>query len=502
MKKLRDSSGQWSTDLSSVPQVMSDMIDSHLGESHRQLLKGWMFNEERYIRCIECMRARRSMATDGWQLVLSRRQREAAKHNDKEKASNKNNINGGPSAGGAKGDGQNSETGIGRRNMRPARGKPLPPLPKNDIKIILKPHKGLMLKEYLKTEIPQAIIRSTGSIIPGSGPNQRKITGEDFILRIREGTNIIIVSTPSLEVADVIRRITCMELRGKQHPFNVYVADPDDSYKGVVHGFPAHTESADLQQHLRVRTQGVTIERARMLGSSNTALLTFAGGTRPKCVYYMGVEMRCTEYRPTVQMCLECMQEGHRSDVCPNPKNICRCCGLENPPPQGHECEVKCAVCRAAGHETRRCPNKLIAAKRGKTSHQSRSRERSEQRTKKAPGRWFESTEEEDLYRRRSRSRSSQGGTAKSSTPSRDPSGSRASQRSNSPLPKKQQVDSSTLYTQVNAAPPCAEAMKEDRRRGAQRAGRQPRTFGTQLPADAHRYWASPDTCHAFPYLR
>ncbi|KAH7979795.1 hypothetical protein HPB49_011091 [Dermacentor silvarum] len=324
--------------------------------------------------------------------------------------------------------------------MRPARGKPLPPLPKNDIKIILKPHKGLMLKEYLKTEIPQAIIRSTGSIIPGSGPNQRKITGEDFILRIREGTNIIIVSTPSLEVADVIRRITCMELRGKQHPFNVYVADPDDSYKGVVHGFPAHTESADLQQHLRVRTQGVTIERARMLGSSNTALLTFSGGTRPKCVYYMGVEMRCTEYRPTVQMCLECMQEGHRSDVCPNPKNICRGCGLENPPPQGHECEVKCAVCRAAGHETHRCPNKLIAAKRGKTTHQSRSRERSEQRTKKAPGRWFESTEEEDLYRRRSRSRSSQRGTAKSSTPSRDPSGSRASQRSNSPLPKKQQV--------------------------------------------------------------
>ncbi|KAH7965248.1 hypothetical protein HPB49_005385 [Dermacentor silvarum] len=139
-----------------------------------------------------------------------------------------------------------------------------------------------------------------------------------------------------------------------------------------------------------------------MLGSSNTALLTFSGGTRPKCVYYMGVEMRCTDYRPTVQMCLECMQEGHRSDVCPNPKNICRGCGLENPPPQGHECEVKCAVCRAAGLETRRCRNKLIAAKRGKTTRQARSRERSEQRTKKAPGRWFESTEEEDFYRRRS----------------------------------------------------------------------------------------------------
>ncbi|KAH7941972.1 hypothetical protein HPB49_019032 [Dermacentor silvarum] len=74
-----------------------------------------------------------------------------------------------------------------------------------------------------------------------------------------------------------------------------------------------------------------------------------------------------------------------------------------------------------------------------KTMIDSRSRERSEQRTKKAPGRWFESTEEDDFYRRRSRSRSPQGGTVKSSTPSRDPSSSRASQRSNSPLPKKQQ---------------------------------------------------------------
>ncbi|KAH7960462.1 hypothetical protein HPB49_020024 [Dermacentor silvarum] len=252
--------------------------------------------------------AAHNKATDGWQLVLSRRQEKAS--------NNKNKINGQPSAGGAKGDGHNGETGTGRSNMRPTKWKPLPPLPNNDIKIILKPHKGLMLKEYLRTEIPQAIIRATRAIIIGNGPNQRQITGEDFILRIREGPNIIIVSTPSLEVADVIRRITCIELPGKRHPFSVYVADPEDSYKGV--------------QHLGVRTQGVSIERARMLGSSNTALLTFPGGTRPKCVYYMGVEMRCTECRPTIQMCLECMQEGHRSDVCPNPKNICR-----------HECEVR-----------------------------------------------------------------------------------------------------------------------------------------------------------------
>ncbi|KAL3175822.1 hypothetical protein MRX96_001005 [Rhipicephalus microplus] len=47
MKKFRHSASQWSSDLSSVPQVTSDVIDNHIGESHRQLLKGWMFKEKR-----------------------------------------------------------------------------------------------------------------------------------------------------------------------------------------------------------------------------------------------------------------------------------------------------------------------------------------------------------------------------------------------------------------------------------------------------------------------
>ncbi|XP_070378454.1 uncharacterized protein [Dermacentor albipictus] len=52
-KKLHDSGGQWSCDLELVPPVTDNMIDSHFGESHRQLHKGWMFKEERYIRRIE-----------------------------------------------------------------------------------------------------------------------------------------------------------------------------------------------------------------------------------------------------------------------------------------------------------------------------------------------------------------------------------------------------------------------------------------------------------------
>ncbi|KAH7971612.1 hypothetical protein HPB52_000532 [Rhipicephalus sanguineus] len=64
MKKLRDSGGQWISDLSSVPQVTSDVIDNHFGESHRQLIKGWMFKEERYVRRIECTTQRQPTGLD------------------------------------------------------------------------------------------------------------------------------------------------------------------------------------------------------------------------------------------------------------------------------------------------------------------------------------------------------------------------------------------------------------------------------------------------------
>ncbi|KAL1467724.1 hypothetical protein MTO96_041976 [Rhipicephalus appendiculatus] len=139
------------------------------------------------------------------------------------------------------------------------------------------------------------------------------------MLRVYQGSNIIILSTPHEHVAKELREITHMTVRGRVHSLNSYVADPEDILRGIVHGIPPGTSQAELMANLRVRTQGVKIERARMLGSTKTAITTFTGSTLPRCVYFMGVEAVCYPHKPTKQACKVCHSVGHRTDVCPTP---------------------------------------------------------------------------------------------------------------------------------------------------------------------------------------
>ncbi|KAH8032008.1 hypothetical protein HPB51_022530 [Rhipicephalus microplus] len=210
-----------------------------------------------------------------------------------------------------------------------------PPLPKEDIKIILRPHKGLWVKNILGLELSRAVIDAC----------QRSFNGNDFLLRVHPGSNIVILSTPSMEVASRLRGISQLKIRGQIHAFNAYVADPEGVLRGIVHGIPAGTSQDELMENLRVRTQGVNIERARMLGSSKTAIITFTGNVLPRSVYIMGAELICYPYKPTVQVCKICLQTGHRTDVCPTPNvNVCLKCGAGEPM-QGHDCIPKCVIC-------------------------------------------------------------------------------------------------------------------------------------------------------------
>ncbi|KAH8026646.1 hypothetical protein HPB51_023410 [Rhipicephalus microplus] len=72
-----------------------------------------------------------------------------------------------------------------------------------------------------------------------------------------------------------------LKIRGRIHPFNAYVAAPEDLLRGIIHGLPPGTTQADLMANLRTRTQGVKIERATMLGSSKSAIITFTGDVLP-----------------------------------------------------------------------------------------------------------------------------------------------------------------------------------------------------------------------------
>ncbi|KAH7956150.1 hypothetical protein HPB52_006508 [Rhipicephalus sanguineus] len=217
-----------------------------------------------------------------------------------------------------------------------ARSRPrqrAPPLPRADLKVIIRPSPGLIVRELRSYQVAKAIIQATG--------RASTCKGEDFIVRLRRGLNIIIVSTPHEATAATLVKITSLTFQERPHPVKVYLSTPKDLCKGVVHGIDAGTSEEELLANLRVRTHGVRIVRARMLGQSQTALLHFEGPQLPQLVYFYGGEMPCRCYQPTRQFCPICRTPGHRPDVCPNPTaRACDVCNLPNPE-AGHTCIPK-----------------------------------------------------------------------------------------------------------------------------------------------------------------
>ncbi|KAL1476100.1 hypothetical protein MTO96_036769 [Rhipicephalus appendiculatus] len=221
-----------------------------------------------------------------WQLALSRRSRQKQNRRERERGATQQQAGqaAAPSATG------NASTGHGSFNPPAAASaaasptttvstasrslrRKLPPLPRTDLKIVLRPKKGLAIKEYSTHQISRAISAACE-------PHPH-CTGSDFIARIRPGSNIIIVSTPHEETARVLRRVDTLTLGGKNYEFNTYVAAPEGTLRGVIHGIEPGTPSEELLANLRVRTQGVKVHSARMLGNSNTAVITFDGTMIP-----------------------------------------------------------------------------------------------------------------------------------------------------------------------------------------------------------------------------
>ncbi|KAH7955467.1 hypothetical protein HPB52_000917 [Rhipicephalus sanguineus] len=175
--------------------------------------------------------------------------------------------------------------------------------------VIIRPSPGLIVRELRPHRGAKAIIQATG--------RASACKGEDFIVRLRRGSNILIVSTPHEATAATLVKITSLTFQERPHPMKVYLSTPKDVSKGVVHGIDAGTSEEELLANLRVRTHGVRIVRARMLGRSQTALLHFECPQLPQLVYFYGEEMPCRCYQPTRQFYPICRTPGHRPDVCP-----------------------------------------------------------------------------------------------------------------------------------------------------------------------------------------
>ncbi|KAH7979184.1 hypothetical protein HPB49_008608 [Dermacentor silvarum] len=154
--------------------------------------------------------------------------------------------------------------GASARNRRRTRAAPLP---RKDIKMIMRPKPGLAVKELITYEVAQAIERASG--------DPETCNSDNFLLRLRNGSNIFIASTPHEQVAEKILKIKTLDLNGTEHAIKTYITTPEGYLKGVIHGLEREILEGEFLSNLRVRTQGVTMVQALMLAKSETAVITF-----------------------------------------------------------------------------------------------------------------------------------------------------------------------------------------------------------------------------------
>lgn len=230
--------------------------------------------------------------------------------------------------------------------------KRLPPLPRDDYKIIIRPRGALKLSNLEIVHLSRAVAEKTQH-------GSKRTAKAFFQTRVDEVQNIAIVSTPDEDLARNIRDLQSLHILGNEYEITAYIAAPDDSSRGVVHGIPPGTPISELIDNLHA--PGYEILTARMLGKTSTALVTFAGKRVPRGVIFEHAMLSCSLYRPTRPVCYVCHEVGHRADVCPNPDTVkCAVCGLSNPAKE-HECTPRCVLCKGA-HPTgdKRCPERLV----------------------------------------------------------------------------------------------------------------------------------------------
>lgn len=213
-------------------------------------------------------------------------------------------------------------------------------LPKEEIKIIVRPRGGLHVARTEATRLMTAIITAAGITMQES-----KI---DTICT-NPTQNIIIVSTPSEDRARKYVQVKRLQIGNVEYETFAYVSAPNGTAKGVIRGIDLSETHQDLQDNIVNEANPLALE-AHRIGNTTTIIVAFEGTKVPNTVKYGAMIVRCSLYRQHHEVCRCCGKLGHRADVCPYPETkVCFACGKPNPD-QAHEatCKPRCKLCNGA----------------------------------------------------------------------------------------------------------------------------------------------------------
>lgn len=105
----------------------------------------------------------------------------------------------------------------------------MPALPRDAIKIVLRPRGGLNVAKTGLVEVT-ATVRAAAGVTKDSGNGD--------ILCINAQQNIVVISTAVEERATQYGRISEVKIKGQKHEVCAYRTAPHDTVKGVIRGIP------------------------------------------------------------------------------------------------------------------------------------------------------------------------------------------------------------------------------------------------------------------------
>ncbi|KAH8009397.1 hypothetical protein HPB51_016103 [Rhipicephalus microplus] len=110
----------------------------------------------------------------------------------------------------------------GRRSIvsKVLRASKMPRLPRDDIKVIVRPRNGLNVRSTCGMSLDEAIRNGAG-------------VGDDEMITIcpNPTQNIVVVSTPEESTAMKIAKMKALTINGKRYEMNAYVAAPENMTK-------------------------------------------------------------------------------------------------------------------------------------------------------------------------------------------------------------------------------------------------------------------------------
>lgn len=222
-----------------------------------------------------------------------------------------------------------------RRVIRAAR---MPAMPRDFLKVIVRPRGGLNLRKASMAQLLTSICHATNL-------TAESIQEDCICPNLQQ--NIIVIGTNEERHAQVYAAIRVLRLAGKDHETFAYRAAVDGTSKGVIRGF-VPTDTLEDIRRLVVTPKNPTVIDIQRLGTEGAFTILFEGLRVPNYIYVGAVLTRCTLYRKQLDICTTCGRVGHRRDVCTQADTpLCRGCGLRNPP-QDHFCDPVCKLCGGA----------------------------------------------------------------------------------------------------------------------------------------------------------